>query len=1179
MTRDSDRWYAAMEHLKCAFKDESTVSNIGLANISFTTPEDDVNDSTEQLDSSTISTFHPNDVDVDTKKNTDDSQTTLGNSPKKIASKKITTDNITDQNGKASVVTEKDKGEATYQPTGQLINVDEDYSFRSYVPTTHDKYDPGYYDHSVCEDDMPGIIDVSSIQSENPGVFNISISQDEEMNMLLNRMDKDGNHLLMDDSLGDPDDDYTGSDHTGSTSDGGSILLNLWNEDYEGNPDPVTFKNLVEAEHLPKNLDPYIFNQIERAKIIQQLQELDDDVSSDGSCNFMCNQLFIPRHCQDGDSSECDSIVDTVINLDHSEKNHSDAESVESAEKSFQVSELNHKKPKQSMSQYVIPRDNQYRPGATPKELVLMLPKRKDSSCCSGDGMNEITNPHLPVQYCVGDDDDDDGYDGSSNDRSSKATYTEKEMEFTLQRYDSTPHRIAELVLKGKKSAAMDICEPLPELSSTIEEAPIIDLDRLTINRRRQTDDDDPIEEDRSVLSPEEIEVIRREKQEFVDAQIIYVKKRTALSQLMSILNNDRTCADTLPECIDDQPVITIGMKDLTANLTKDAFSGTDMPLIDNGPQDVIVNDNYDDEKEVEDEDDAAVFTDGFHIISSFSSESIVLNPKEESGLSQEGDAITNDQDEDNNPISNEESKINEEENKDTAIFKDRLHIISSTSTESASLNPVEEQLKSTNEEENNCEGKIINDVDLETITEGHDDVIFTDRLHIISSNSTVSAQLNPVDAQLRESQEENTCPNFQDSNIRQCSPKHSKLSTSEGLKSVQGDQCQEEKNYSHLSTPQGKEGATQETGNENPANDSPVKEISKNVRGLMEGRVLKTLGENIGNKEKLQEDKCIKAATCCSITSNSSGDSNVDELIDMIDVSIDSSKSDSVSDGEEVVIGVAVSGVHYTSPSSQFGTIIEPQHMEALRKLQTSFVSETDDKDVANTSRTSEQYAAMILDVTKCEDSVINTEPKANGELPVPEYEVTEDNNSKNESHPFFNVSSDNSASEREGPSFESIQQSPDVTEDVNESDDKASEVSLSYNKDISKETNDEDSDFYTEEQSSECKDSSMESSNTFNSQFEIREAETEIISNVNRGKCAPQINSCQSLEQESIGHEVTIKDVLGQLQMSMGKNSTDLAMRSSLAQQDDSVHKPSSSLLSAASERSRSGVKSFWS
>jgi hypothetical protein len=105
------------------------------------------------------------------------------------------------------------------------------------------------------------------------------------------------------------------------------------------------------------------------------------------------------------------------------------------------------------------------------------------------------------------------------------------------------------------------------------------------------------------------------------------------------------------------------------------------------------------------------------------------------------------------------------------------------------------------------------------------------------------------------------------------------------------------------------------------------------------------------------------------------------------------------------------------------------------------------------------------------------------------------------------------------------------------------------------------------------------MESSNTFNSQFEIREAETEIISNVNRGKCAPQINSCQSLEQESIGHEVTIKDVLGQLQMSMGKNSTDLAMRSSLAQQDDSVHKPSSSLLSAASERSRSGVKSFWS
>ena len=75
-----------------------------------------------------------------------------------------------------------------------------------------------------------------------------------------------------------------------------------------------------QSKHLPSSIELYVVNQIQRARILQQLHEIDDDLSSVGSCNIMCTQFFVPRRCAVGDSDDDlsvesgsdDSIVDTV---------------------------------------------------------------------------------------------------------------------------------------------------------------------------------------------------------------------------------------------------------------------------------------------------------------------------------------------------------------------------------------------------------------------------------------------------------------------------------------------------------------------------------------------------------------------------------------------------------------------------------------------------------------------------------------------------------------------------------------------------------------------------------------------------------------------------------------------------------------------------------------------------
>ena len=447
---------------------------------------------------------------------------------------------------------------------GGLMNVDEDLSYHSFEANSQDRYDPGIQRYAIGEADMPGIIDVSSIQSENPGVFNITLSQDEDMSNLMHNQDQ--TTILLNESLEEGSDIQSGSDtdHTESTEDGGSILLNMWNEDYEGRPDPEVVKQLTQVERLPRDLDPYIKNQIERAKIIGQLKQLDDDCSSDASCEFMCTQLFLPKTCEEDDDDDsnisADSIVDTVINFD-SNGNTATVDEIASFDVAADTSPsefkalLNHSKPKKITS-YHIPSDREYRPGAKPKDLVLMLPKRTINNVPD---FKVLTETRLPMQHA--------NVKKNEVESPKESTYQEKEMEFTLQKYDSTPNRIAELVLQGKtptkdvdvSSSSSSISASSVSLQSSFSSSSIsdtspkrfkidVDLNQLASRQNRETDDDDPIEGDRSVLSPSEVQLRLKERDEFLlELKAVAESKKWKLSQLLNIFNNKQSCITAIP--------------------------------------------------------------------------------------------------------------------------------------------------------------------------------------------------------------------------------------------------------------------------------------------------------------------------------------------------------------------------------------------------------------------------------------------------------------------------------------------------------------------------------------------------------------------------------------------------------------------------------------------------------
>ena len=195
-----------------------------------------------------------------------------------------------------------------------LTNIDDESSFHSYDPHSKDRYEPDLSCQGMNGDEISDIFDLSNIQSDTQGAIDISFSQDETMKELLSPNSGGVSFSVSDEKVLES----IGS----STTDEDSSLLNIWNEDYDGTPDPAIFKKLMEAKRLPKNLDPYIVAHIRRAKIAEQLDELErmDDDSSNGSCNALCTHFFMPGRIQDDDDiSSCndhDSIVDTVINFD-----------------------------------------------------------------------------------------------------------------------------------------------------------------------------------------------------------------------------------------------------------------------------------------------------------------------------------------------------------------------------------------------------------------------------------------------------------------------------------------------------------------------------------------------------------------------------------------------------------------------------------------------------------------------------------------------------------------------------------------------------------------------------------------------------------------------------------------------------------------------------------------------
>jgi hypothetical protein len=120
-----------------------------------------------------------------------------------------------------------------------------------------------------------------------------------------------------------------------------------------------------------------------------------------------------------------------------------------------------------------------------------MLPRNKDD-------LKSVTerDSFFPIQYSTLDDEDSEDH----------RTYVEKEMEFTLQKYDRTPGRIAQLVLSGKKSEAkVSYSDASTDLTgcNLFSEIPdeIVNLDKYVMKEHRFVHDGDPIEGDRSIVS------------------------------------------------------------------------------------------------------------------------------------------------------------------------------------------------------------------------------------------------------------------------------------------------------------------------------------------------------------------------------------------------------------------------------------------------------------------------------------------------------------------------------------------------------------------------------------------------------------------------------------------------------------------------------------------------------
>jgi len=482
-------------------------------------------------------------------------------------------------------------------------------------------------------------------------------------------------------------------------------------------------------------------------------------------------------------------------------------------------------------------------------------------------------------------------------------------MEFTLQRYDSTPHRIAELVLKGQKSAAMDILPPEPVLSCLSEE-----LDQVTYKIRRRTDDDDPIEEDRSILNEEELETEKREKDELLQAFHNRPPQPEELDE-----HYEPEGSDEVEGSSDCQVTEIIG--------------------IFNGKQNCFCAEKHQSKAEDKDINKLSVpqilsVDNELPLLTAVSTESVPEQLSDDN-IFKAGEVRSLSNDEDRQLCA-----------KDTATTKDDLRsmpLLSYSSAESASF----DQLGSASQEETikSCKSRENEQVPSETlgpIEEGKD-------------------KENQGSNEERNTPAENT---IVDDNNSTPDANDLKRGTAE-------------KSELEVMRPQ-------------------------DIKHLMEERVLRSLGKESETTSTGNGKVCSKiyhivnATNCCrqdpSKVTYEGEDENVEELIRMANTSITTTSSVSGESAasspleQEVVVGVAVEGIKFESPFSQMGMIIDPDQFEALRQLQ----MEQPDVDLSVKrseacvkfeesaksevgSSTSEQYAAMILEVTNVEDSAMN--------------------------------------------------------------------------------------------------------------------------------------------------------------------------------------------------------------
>lgn len=87
--------------------------------------------------------------------------------------------------------------------------------------------------------------------------------------------------------------------------------------------------------------------------------------------------------------------------------------------------------------------------------------------------------------------------------------------------------------------------------------------------------------------------------------------------------------------------------------------------------------------------------------------------------------------------------------------------------------------------------------------------------------------------------------------------------------------------------------------------------------------------------------------------------------------VNISPSSSNSPSPCEDVIIGVAVQGTSFVSPSDHYGVIIQPEHLESMKKMALSAIEGNHDHE------TTEQCRAMITNVTNIENFMLSSTPQ----------------------------------------------------------------------------------------------------------------------------------------------------------------------------------------------------------